>query len=93
VAREHEHGIMHQMHIAACAAQMAEAAAVAVELGWDNALNIDAAMSILHEPNENHIEAAVIMLALMLGYGGGTVEEWRDSVPKLVANIVAAHQE
>lgn len=85
--------IEESFHLAACAAQVAEAVAVAVEYGDDNAIDLSAAMRHISNPHSCHIEAAIIILASMMQSEGRCTMQWRDSIPRLVAFIAGSELE
>lgn len=84
-----DHNSLHDsMHLAECAAQVADAAAYAVEIGDSRTLNVAMAMRRIPNAHMCHLEAALIMFASMLERDGGCTKEWRESIPELVAFIV-----
>lgn len=78
------------LHLAECAAQMADAVATAVEAGEGDAIALAAGMAQISSPHICHIRAAIIMMASMMLREDRCTVEWRESVPELVAFISGA---
>lgn len=82
--------IERQLTLATCAAQVADAVAVALEQGDEYSLATGAAMDKIDGIFTPHLEAAVIMMALWLGSQGGNTQRWRESIPNLVSIIAVS---
>lgn len=77
------------LHLAQCAAQLSEAAAIAVERGGDAGLDLPAAIRSIRGMHECHVDAAIIILARALWQQGISVDEWRDEIPRVFAAIAS----
>lgn len=77
------------LHLAQCAAQLSEAAAIAVERGGDEGLDLPAAIRSMRSMHECHVDAAIVMLARTLWKQGISVEEWREEIPRIFAAIAS----
>lgn len=85
--------IERNLRLAACAAQIADAIATAIEQGDEYSLAIGPAMDKIDGWITPHTEAAIIMFALWLRNTGVDIPLWRDKIPLIVSILAVSESE